>query len=45
MTRGDRDPKRDIAIDIGDGLKLEFVYIKPGKFIMGGKSDKDSKCP
>jgi len=43
MTCTGKDPKRDTTLDMGDGLKMEFVYIKPGTFVMGGECTKDSK--
>jgi len=39
---GGRAP-REVKLDLGDGLKMEFVYIKPGTFTMGGDNNKDSK--
>jgi formylglycine-generating enzyme required for sulfatase activity len=33
----------EVSLDLGDGLKMEFVYIKPGSFIMGGENAQDSK--
>jgi formylglycine-generating enzyme required for sulfatase activity len=43
MTLADGDPMRDITVDMGDGLKMAFVYIKPGTFTMGGDNSSDSK--
>lgn len=39
---GDNNPK-EITLDLGNGVKMEMVYIKPGKFIMGGDNTKDGK--
>ena len=33
----------EVKLDLGDGVSMEFVYIKPGTFIMGGENTKDSK--
>lgn len=35
--------ERAIAIDLGDGVKLEFVLIHPGSFMMGDDGDRDAK--
>ncbi len=37
------DNPKELTLDLGDGLTMEFVYIKPGTFIMGGEDPKDSK--
>lgn len=34
---------REISLDLGEGVKMDFVYIKPGTFTMGGDVAKDSK--
>lgn len=34
---------RTLSLDLGDGVKMDFVYIKPGKFTMGGDVAKGSK--
>jgi formylglycine-generating enzyme required for sulfatase activity len=34
---------REVKIDLGDGVTMEFVYIKPGTFMMGGENTEDSK--
>ena len=34
---------RELTLDLGDGVKMEMVYIKPGKFVMGGESTKDGR--
>lgn len=33
----------ELTLDLGDGVKMEFVYIKPGSFTMGGDIAKESK--
>jgi formylglycine-generating enzyme required for sulfatase activity len=39
---GDKTP-RELTLDLGDGVSLELVYIKPGTFVMGGENAKDGK--
>ena len=34
---------RTLSLDLGDGVNMDFVYIKPGKFTMGGNLAKGSK--
>lgn len=34
---------KEFSLDLGDGVKMDFVYIKPGKFIMGGDVAKGDK--
>jgi len=34
---------RELTLDLGEGVKMQFVYIKPGTFIMGGEGAKASK--
>ncbi len=39
---GNGDP-RDLKLDLGDGVTMELVYIKPGTFVMGGESETDGR--
>lgn len=39
---GKRTP-RELTLDLGDGVKMELVYIKPGTFVMGGESETDGR--
>ena len=39
---GSRAP-RELKLDLGDGVTMELVYIKPGKFVMGGESKTDGR--
>jgi len=43
VTVADNDPKRELTLDLGDGVAMEFVYIKPGTFVMGGESTEDGR--
>lgn len=33
----------ELTLELGDGVKLELVYIKPGTFIMGGENTWDNR--
>ncbi len=39
---GSRAP-RELKLDLGDGVVMEMVYIKPGTFVMGGESKTDGR--
>lgn len=39
---GDQTPS-EVTLDLGDGVTMEMVYIKPGSFIMGGESETDGR--
>jgi formylglycine-generating enzyme required for sulfatase activity len=43
MTPKDGQTDPELIVDLGDGVKIEMIYIKPGTFIMGGKRKTDSK--
>ncbi|MFP6873414.1 MAG: hypothetical protein VCA55_07860, partial [Verrucomicrobiales bacterium] len=34
---------RKLTLDLGDGVTMELVYIKPGTFVMGGVSKTDGR--
>ena len=34
---------RELALDLGDGITMDLVYIKPGTFVMGGESTTDGR--
>ena len=33
----------ELTLDLGDGVTMEMVYIKPGTFVMGGESKTDGR--
>jgi hypothetical protein len=33
----------ELTLDLGNGVTMDFVYIKPGKFIMGGESTVENR--
>ena len=39
----DGNTPKEISLEIAPGVKMEFVYIKPGSFTMGGENKTDSK--
>ncbi len=40
---GSGTPPDEQAFDLGDGVTMELVYIKPGTFVMGGESKTDGR--
>jgi len=40
---GKSNPPGELTLDLGGGVKMEFVYIKPGSFTMGGEIAQESK--
>jgi len=34
---------QEIKVDLGNGVSMDFVYIKPGSFIMGGENTKEDR--
>lgn len=43
VTPADGETPRELTLDLGDGVTMEMVYIKPGTFIMGGESTTDGR--
>lgn len=41
LTPAGTDNPAELTLDLGNGVKLDLVYIKPGTFVMGGESEKD----
>ena len=37
------DAPPELTLDLDDGVTMEFVYIKPGTFVMGGESETDGR--
>jgi len=43
VTPSGNGTQRDLTLDLGDGVTMEMVYIKPGTFVMGGESTTDGR--
>jgi len=43
VTHASNRALRELTLDLGGGVKMEFVYIKPGVFVMGGESKTDGR--
>ena len=43
MTHSGGPTPKELTLDLGDGLTMEMVYIRPGKFVMGGEIEKGGK--
>jgi hypothetical protein len=43
VTHASNRAPRELTLDLGDGVKMELVYIKPGAFVMGGESKTDGR--
>jgi formylglycine-generating enzyme required for sulfatase activity len=43
MTPQPDQTSPELTLDLGDGVKLELVYIKPGTFVMGGENTWDNR--
>jgi formylglycine-generating enzyme required for sulfatase activity len=38
-----KKPAKELTLDLGDGVTMEFIYVKPGTFVMGGENEKDGR--
>ena len=43
ITPKSNQTAKELKLDLGDGVTMEFVYLKPGKFVMGGESETDGR--
>ena len=43
VTPAGNETPRELTLDLGDGVTMEMVYIKPGTFVMGGESTTDGR--
>ena len=38
-----KKPAKELTIDLGDGVTMEFIYVEPGTFVMGGENEKGGR--
>jgi formylglycine-generating enzyme required for sulfatase activity len=38
-----KEPAKELKLELGDGVTMEFIYVKPGKFLMGGENEKEGR--
>jgi len=43
VTPANDAPPKELTLDLGNGVTMELVYIKPGSFIMGGERTTDGR--
>jgi len=43
VTPSGNETPRELTLDLGDGVTMVMVYIKPGTFVMGGESTTDGR--
>jgi len=43
VTQPANGAPRELTLDLGNGVTMELVYIKPGTFVMGGESKTDGR--
>jgi formylglycine-generating enzyme required for sulfatase activity len=43
VTPAGDNPPANLTLDLGGGVTLELVYLKPGMFVMGGESTTDGR--
>ena len=43
VTHAGKGAPGELTLDLGDGVTMEVVYIKPGTFVMGGESKTDGR--
>jgi len=42
LTPTDGETAKELSLDLGQGITMDFIRIKPGKFIMGGVNEKQN---
>jgi len=45
VTPAGNERPRELTLDLGDGVTMEVVYIKPGTFVMGGDGKGSDSLP
>jgi formylglycine-generating enzyme required for sulfatase activity len=43
ITASGPNPPKELTLDLGDGVTMEFIYVKPGTFVMGGENEKEGR--
>lgn len=43
ITPADKNPPRELTLDLGGGVTMDMLYIQPGSFVMGGESTTDGR--
>ncbi len=43
LTPSGANPPKELTLDLGDGVTMEFIYVKPGTFVMGGENEKEGR--
>ncbi|MGA0898771.1 MAG: SUMF1/EgtB/PvdO family nonheme iron enzyme [Luteolibacter sp.] len=43
VTPKGNNPSAELTLDIGKGGKIEFIYVKPGTFMMGSEKTEETK--
>ena len=38
-----KKPAKELTHDLGDGVTMEFLYVEPGTFVMGGENEKGGR--
>ena len=38
-----KKPAKELTLDLGDGVTMEFIYVEPGTFVMGGENEKGGR--
>ena len=43
ITPSGTNTPKELTLDLGDGVTMEFLYVKPGTFVMGGENEKEGR--
>ena len=38
-----KKPAKELTLELGDGVTMEFIYVEPGTFVMGGENEKGGR--
>jgi formylglycine-generating enzyme required for sulfatase activity len=45
QAKSEIEPKKNLTVDLGAGVKMEFVLIQPGSFLMGSEKGRADEKP